>query len=80
MVESFKTNDMGLATYLKMCGQRLTRTVWIDRTCYWYFPMTDGLEERVGQWTEERATVNPKQFTREYAQTKKEFYESRNQT
>jgi Domain of unknown function (DUF5659) len=73
----FRTNDMGLATYLKMCGCPLLKAEWQDLTCHWFFEQTDDLVESVTAWETERAQVNPKQFTRQYAKTKKEFYESR---
>lgn len=74
---NFRTNDMAMATMLKMEGHSVQGMEWEANTCYWVFMRTDGLVEMVQDFQESRARVDPKRYNREFTKTKQELWESK---
>ena len=77
--EFHRSNDMALVTYLKMEGYTHQAVRWEDRTCFWYFRNTDGIHDMIDEFNSGRATVNPKEYNKEFTATKREFYDSRDE-
>jgi Domain of unknown function (DUF5659) len=77
--ETFRTNDMGMATFLRAEGHEVIEVLWESGTCYWRFAISGNLVQLVEDFQADRARVNPKQFTRNFSKTKHEMYTSRPQ-
>lgn len=77
LLEFHKTNDMALVTFLKMNGHSVQSTKWEGGTCYWFFRLSDGLVDKIDEFTSSEARVEPKEYNRTFSQTKREFYEAR---
>lgn len=75
--EFYRTNDMGMATFLKLEGNPCQDLQWKGDTCYWIFRVTDALLESTEAFLEGTARVEPKAYNKEYNSTKREFYESK---
>lgn len=73
----FRTNDMAMATYLKLRGHSAQTITWLSGTCYWVFRVTDALLDAVELFTGGEAVVEPKEYNRVFTQTKREFYDSK---
>jgi len=74
--EFYRSSDMALATYLKICGHDPQRVYWDSATCYWVFRMSDSLEDQLELFHRGDSRVDPKEFTRVFTQTKREFYDT----
>lgn len=71
----YRTDHMGMATWLKIAGHSVQRIHWTDdRTCYWYFDKSDPLLRAVDEYLEEKARVEPKEYNRVFKLTKDEFW------
>jgi hypothetical protein len=77
--EFHKTNDMALATFLKMNGHATQKTLWEGGTCYWYFRLSDGLVTMIDTFVDGRARVEPREYNRTFTQTKREFHAARDE-
>jgi hypothetical protein len=75
--EFFKTNDMAMATYLKMQGHSVQRVLWTGPTCYWVFRVTDALLDATEDFLGGESRVEPREYSKKFSETKKEFYDSR---
>lgn len=75
--EFYRTNDMAMATFLKMNGNPVQHMSWVGQTCYWVFRITDALLDQIELFGEGNARVEPKEYNRAFHQTKKEFYLSK---
>lgn len=73
MVRQFRTSDMALATFLRLELYDV-QEVKIDDTgtCYWYFDGVDSLHESCEAFREGIARVEPREYNRLFAVTKKE--------
>jgi len=72
----FRSNDMALVTYLKMCGFSCQRTEWDGGTCYWYFMNGPRLLETAEMFATGEALVEPREYNKIFGLTKHEFYDS----
>jgi len=77
MEEFHRTNDMALVTFLKMQGHAVQMVQWDGNTCFWYFRLSDGLKSLVGEFTEGRGLVEPREYNRMFSLTKREFYDEK---
>lgn len=77
--EFFRTNDMAMATFLKLRGHAVQVVAWIQGTCYWVFRANDSLLACVDEFTSDEALVNPREYNRVFTLTKREFYDNRPQ-
>lgn len=75
--EFYRTNDMGMATFLKLEGHPCQDLQWSGTTCFWVFRVTDALLEATEDFLAGDARVEPKAYNKEYNATKREFYESK---
>lgn len=75
--EFYRTNDMAMATFLKMQSHSVQCMTWEGRTCYWVFRITDNLLDCVEEFTAGEARVEPRGYNRVFTQTKREFYDSK---
>lgn len=75
-VDQFRTNDMAMAAYLRMNGHSTQKIEWSEGTCRWFFLAVPALVEQVNKFLADTALVNPRQYNRSFAETKREFYES----
>lgn len=73
----YRTNDMAMATFLRMQGHAVQHIQWIGGTCYWIFSVTDSLLDQVEEFTDGHARVEPREYNRVFTQTKREFYDSK---
>jgi hypothetical protein len=73
---AFRTNDMALVTYLKMCGFSCQRTEWDGGTCYWYFMTGPKLLGAAETFASGEAVVEPREYNKIFGLTKHEFYDS----
>lgn len=78
LAEDFhRTNDMALATYLKLQGHTPQAVIWERATCYWLYRVTDHLLDSLDDFNESRALVEPKEYNKVFNQTKREFYDTK---
>lgn len=75
-----KSNDMAMVTYLKLCGYAPQQVQWQGQTCYWFFRVTDGLLDGIDAFTSGNALVEPREYNRTFTQTKRDFYEQKQQS
>lgn len=73
----FRTNDMSMATYLKVKGHVTQMIDWKSGTCYWIFRISDLLLDEVDKFLAGEALIEPKEYNRVFTQTKREFYDSK---
>ena len=74
-----KTNDMALVTFLKMKGYAPQDVQWQGSTCYWFFRVSDGMILAIDEFTSGKALVEPREYNRTFTQTKREFYDKRDE-
>ncbi len=69
-----KTDDMGLAAYLRLMGHTPEACYWEDdlQTCYWLFG--EEAEEDARLFINDTASVSPREYNRAFAQAKREFW------
>ena len=72
--EFYRTDDMALATFLKMQGHTPQTLRWENRTCYWYFDRSESLLGMADMFIDGLANVEPKEYSRVFALTKTEFH------
>lgn len=76
MDEDFwKTNDMALVTYLRLCGYSPQQLEWRGRDCYWMFLFSDSLADEADNFAAKKALVEPTEYNRQFGVTKREMYE-----
>lgn len=75
-MEEFSTNDMAMATYLRMEGHPVQRCEWPadEESCLWFFYATESLMISFNDFTGGTALVEPRRYNREFGATKREFY------
>lgn len=74
--EHFRTNDMAMATFLRMQGHAVQEIFWETGTCYWRFVVTGQLLKDMSDFQDGRALVDPRTYNRMFAITKQELYRS----
>lgn len=72
----FRSDDMSLVTYLKLQGHTAQQVAWVNETCYWWFLMTDALVGDVQSFGARDGRVEPREFSRAFATTRKDFFDS----
>jgi hypothetical protein len=72
--EFYKTTDMGLAAYLRLCGATPQSILWVDRSCYWIFRVSPTLLRQAELYLAGSAQVEPRTYNTLYGLTKKEFF------
>jgi hypothetical protein len=75
--EIFKTNDMGMATYLEMQGHTAQTIAFEGQNCYWHFLLGEALERDVDDFLTQRASVTPQAYNKQYALVKREMIDAR---
>lgn len=76
----YRTNDMALATFLKLRQHAVQGMEWEAGTCFWIFRATESCLSDVNDFTSDKALVNPREYNRVFTQTKKEFYNSQRES
>lgn len=78
--DNLRTDDLALVAYLKMKGHTPTIVRWDgDATvCRWEFDKTAVSDAT--DFLEDRALVNPRDFTKSFAVTKREMYRAQENT
>jgi hypothetical protein len=75
--EFYKTEDMAMVTFLRMQSHAVQSVEWEGgHTCYWMFRVTDALLDATEDFLDGSATVEPREFSKKFSQTKKEFYDA----
>lgn len=74
--EDFRTDDMGIVTFFRINNVSHRGIAWENAVCYWNFELTPQVLSLLGQFTSGKALVEPKAYSREFARTKREFYQS----
>jgi hypothetical protein len=72
----YRTNDMAMVTYLKLCGHAVQQVYWESDTCYWSFLVSETLVSEVDKFLSSQARVEPREFNRVFNTTKREFYDT----
>lgn len=72
--ESFKTDDMALATYLCLSGHKYQRMQRDGRKIHWVFARADGLADLVADYASGDATCEPRAFMLRVAEVRQEMY------
>lgn len=72
----YRTKDMALATFLKLRGHSFQNVEVEGSTCFWFFRVSDSVMDLVDSYVENLAQVNPKEFSREFNNTKRELIEA----
>lgn len=78
-LDEYRTNDMAMATFLRVEGHPVQDVQWKFDTCYWVFHSSETLGLDVSRFEGGTATVEPKAYSKKFQETKKEFYHSRPQ-
>lgn len=74
--EVLRTDDMSMVTTLKVKGHQHKELSWENSVCFWIVDMTPEVSEVVQDFINGRALVEPRMFSREFARTKREFYDA----
>jgi hypothetical protein len=74
----YRTDDMAMATFLKMEGFTAQQVGWIGDTCYWWFNDGDALADCIEVFHNGEASVEPREYSRVYGLSKAEFYDAKN--
>ena len=72
-----KTNDMALVSYLKVLSHTPQEVIFEGQTCYWYFTETDGLMDAIDVFGAGDAMVEPREYNKHFAHTKREFWQAK---
>jgi hypothetical protein len=75
--QEFRTDDMALTTWLRMCGHTPQTIRWEGDQCYWIFYCNDSLLYLFDQFQKGESSVEVRAYNRAFASTKREFYDSR---
>jgi hypothetical protein len=75
--EPWKTNDLAMATYLKMMGHTPQRVGFEDRDCWWFFLHIPALTQAVDDFLSGRALVTPQEYNKQFGITKREMADAR---
>lgn len=75
-MNEFRTNDMALVTYLKQCSQHARTVGWAQETqsAFWVFDESPELLDLVQDFHLGKALVEPREYNRIFALTKREMY------
>lgn len=75
--EFHRCNDMALVTWLKLKGHAVqaVRMEASTKTCFWYFRNTDRLHDDIDTFHTKAALVEPTEYNKLFARTKREFYD-----
>ena len=73
----YRSDDMALVTYLKLEGFTPQQVGWLGQTCYWWFRITESLENSIEAFDGGDALVEPGDYSSQFNLTKREFYDSR---
>jgi hypothetical protein len=72
--EAVRTDDLATVAYLRMKGHTPTQVQWDEdmSVCRWWFDKTAVSDAT--DFREDRALVNPRDFTKSFAIVKREMY------
>jgi len=70
----FRTEEMSMVTYLKLCGHQVQKVEWDGGSCYWTFDRSDLLESAVDEFISGEARVEPREYNRQYAKVKDQMF------
>lgn len=70
----YVTNDMAMVAYLALKGHTAQDITMDDNVCRWKFVNIGDLMQCAEDFLGDRALVNPREYNRHFANTKKEFY------
>ena len=73
--EEYKSNDMAMVTYLRLNGLQPQGQDYQNGVCYWKFEYSEALRHLRDDFAMDRALVNPKEFSRHFAITKRELFQ-----
>lgn len=73
----YRTDDMAMATFLRMEGFTAQQVGWIGETCYWWFSSGDNLVDCVEAFLNGEASIEPREYSRQFALSKREFYDKK---
>ncbi len=73
--QSWKTNDMALAVYLRIQGIK-ENVIWDNNVCYWEFDNSDELQKHVIVFAGGQAQVDPKEYNKTFYTMKQEMYKT----
>jgi hypothetical protein len=68
--EYYKTNDMAMVAYLSLNGHAPQNTAMEGNLCWWTFIAVGDLMTRVDAFLRDEAKVNPREYSKFFAQTK----------
>lgn len=71
----FRSDDMGMVTYLKLEGHTPQKIGYEGESCFWWFMITDSLLAAIESFGAREAQVEPREYSKMYAATKREFYD-----
>lgn len=72
--EILRTNDMAMATYLRLLGHPVQEVYWDESQCYWKFLINQNLLRAYEDFVSGKALVDPKEFSKTYSITKSELH------
>lgn len=75
--EFYRTNDMAMATYLKLEGHPCQGLVWNRNVCFWLFRVTDALLDATEDFLDRKARIEPRAYSKEFDVTRQEFFDSK---
>lgn len=75
--QEYRTDDMGLVTWLHMRNHYHTDVLNEDGVCWWMFVRTSELLSDVVDFQDDLARVSPRLFSRNFKNTRSEFHTAR---
>lgn len=72
--EILRTNDMAMVSYLRLMGHAVQEVFWDESQCYWKFLINQGLLSEYEKFVGGKALVDPREFSKYYAITKRELH------
>jgi hypothetical protein len=71
----FRTNDMAMVTYLRMNGHSVQACAYeADGDCWWQFLACDAITDLYNDFTQWKALVEPREYSKHFSATKREFH------
>jgi hypothetical protein len=72
----YRTDDMAMATFLKMEGHSPQQIGFLenDDNCYWWFRINDDLTDAVDCFNDGEASVEPREWARNFHNTRKQMF------
>jgi hypothetical protein len=70
----YRTDDMSLATILKIEGHTPQQVGWIGENCYWWVLINDDLMDCIASFDAGETRVEPREYNRVFHKIRKQMF------